>query len=117
MPAWRGMPGLPSRYRVRCWAAISRLLGTARGAVRHCQFGLTAKIGGAPRVLEGMGRDIRYLPSSGALVGTLVEVTVRTIQQRYLLRPRPRLNQLVVGVLGHAQEATGMRVHAVVAMR
>ncbi len=59
-----------------------------------------------------MGRDIRYLPSPG----TLVEVTVRTIQQRYLLRPGPRLNQLVVGVLAHCQEATGMRVHAVVAM-
>ncbi len=59
-----------------------------------------------------MGRDIRYLPSSG----TLVELTVRTIQQRYLLRPGPRLNALVIGVLAHAQEATGMRVHAVVAM-
>lgn len=37
---------------------------------------------------------------------------VRTIQQRYLLRPGPRLNQLLVGVLTHCQEATGMRVHA-----
>ncbi len=59
-----------------------------------------------------MGRDIRYLPSPG----TLVEVTVRTIQRRYLLRPGSRLNQLVVGVLAHCQESTGMRVHAVVAM-
>ncbi len=59
-----------------------------------------------------MGRDIRYLPPSG----TLVELTVRTIQQRYLLRPGERLNRLVVGVLAHAQEATGMCVHAVVVM-
>ncbi len=87
-------------------------IGHRLGAV-PLLFERTAKIGDAPRVLEGMGRDIRYLPSPG----TLVEVTVRTIQQRYLLRPGPRLNQLVVGVLAHCQEATGMRVHAVVAMR
>ena len=59
-----------------------------------------------------MGRDLRYLPSPGALV----EVTVRTIQQRYLLRPGGRLNQIVVGVLAHAQSATGMKVQAVVVM-
>ena len=59
-----------------------------------------------------MGRDIRYLPSPG----TLVEVTVRTIQHRYLLRPGPRLNQILVGVLAHAQTSTGMCVHGVVVM-
>ena len=56
-----------------------------------------------------MPRDLRYLTRPGALV----ELTVRTIQRRYLLRPGPRLNQLVVGVLAHAQQATGMRVHAI----
>ena len=59
-----------------------------------------------------VGRDLRYLPSPGALV----EVTVRTLQQRYLLRPGPRLNPLVVGVLAKGQVATGMRVHAVAVM-
>lgn len=59
-----------------------------------------------------MGRDLRYLPTPG----TLVELTVRTIQQRFLLRPGTRLNQLVVGVLARGQAATDMRVHAVVAM-
>ncbi len=62
-----------------------------------------------------MGRDIRYLPPEDT-DDTLAELTVRTIQQRYLLRPGPRLNQLVVGVLAHAQTATAMCVHGVVAM-
>ena len=59
-----------------------------------------------------MSRSLRYLPRPGALV----ELTVRTIQRRYLLRPGPRLNQLVVGVLAHAQKATGMRLHALAVM-
>ena len=41
---------------------------------------------------------------------------MRTIQRRYLLRPSPRLNQLVVGVIAHAQNETGMCLHAVAVM-
>ena len=59
-----------------------------------------------------MARDIRYLPRPHALV----ELTVRTIQRRYLLRPSTRLNQLVVGVIAHAQDETGMRLHALAVM-
>jgi len=46
-----------------------------------------------------MGRSPRFLPSTGALV----EVTYRTIQGRFLLRPSDDLNDLVIGVLARAQ--------------
>ncbi|MEM9556723.1 MAG: hypothetical protein AAGC60_20860 [Acidobacteriota bacterium] len=54
-------------------------------------------------------RDLRHLPSPGALV----EITQRTIQGRYLFRPSPRLNALIVGCLARAQKYTECRVHAV----
>jgi len=46
-----------------------------------------------------MSRTPRFIPPDGALV----EVTYRTIQGRFLLRPRQDLNALVVGVLARAQ--------------
>lgn len=45
-----------------------------------------------------MGRDLRYLPRSGALV----EITQRAFQGRYLLRPSKRFNDLAVGCVAHA---------------
>ena len=45
-------------------------------------------------------RDQRYL-----IPGSLVEVTTTCIQNRFLLRPSERLNEVFVGVLGRAQEA------------
>jgi REP element-mobilizing transposase RayT len=56
-----------------------------------------------------MGRSVRFVPEGGALV----EVTVRTIQSRLLLRPSPALNERVVGVLGRAQRLYGVRCCAV----
>ncbi len=55
-----------------------------------------------------MGRPLRYIPEGGSLV----EVTVRTIQGRYLLRPdcKGRVNETVIGVLGRAQRLTSMSV-------
>jgi REP-associated tyrosine transposase len=47
----------------------------------------------------GVGRSLRFVPPGGALV----EVTTRTIQGRLLLRPSPAVNDIVAGVLGHAQ--------------
>ncbi len=41
---------------------------------------------------------------------------MRTIQGRFLLRPSDELNDLVVGVLGRAQEKYAMLIHAFVAM-
>ena len=44
---------------------------------------------------RGMPRSPRFLPHPGATV----EITQRTIQGRYLFKPSPRLNALVVGCL------------------
>lgn len=52
-----------------------------------------------------MGRRIRCVPGAG----TLVAVTCRAMQGRFLFRPSAELNDLVLGVLGRAQ-----RLHAVV---
>jgi REP element-mobilizing transposase RayT len=48
----------------------------------------------------GMSRHLRFVPEGGGLV----EVTCRTIQGRFLLRPSQQLNDIVLGVLGRAQE-------------
>ncbi len=41
---------------------------------------------------------------------------MRTIQGRFLLRPSDELNELVIGVLGRAQEKYAMAIHGFVAM-
>ena len=46
----------------------------------------------------------------------MVEVTLRTVQGRFLLRPSPKLNELVTGVIGRGQRKYGMRVHALVVL-
>ena len=58
-----------------------------------------------------MGRPLRYIPERGALV----EVTLRTTQGRYLLRPDRggRVNELVLGVLGRAQRLYGLPIMGV----
>ena len=53
-----------------------------------------------------MARPLRFLPT-----GALVEVKLRTIHGRLLLRPSRRVNDLVVGVLGRAQEKYPIRIH------
>lgn len=45
-----------------------------------------------------------------------MEVTVRTFQSQFLLRPSPSLNEIVGGVLGRAQGQVPIRVHAAVVM-
>jgi REP element-mobilizing transposase RayT len=52
-----------------------------------------------------MSRKLRFIPEGGGLV----EVTCRTLQSRFLLRPSPELNDLVVGVFGRAQRLYGVR--------
>ncbi len=56
--------------------------------------------------------DHAGLPAEGALI----DVSCRTIQGHNLLRPSPELNELVVGVLGHAQSLTAMRICAISVM-
>ena len=56
-----------------------------------------------------MSRPLRYLPEGGSLV----EVTCRTLQARFLLRPCPQWNQIAIGVLGRAQRLYGVQIHLV----
>ena len=58
-----------------------------------------------------MARKLR-----GCFAGRLVEVTTRTFQSRFLLRPCRLTNQTVTGVLARAQERTGMKIVGPVAM-
>jgi REP element-mobilizing transposase RayT len=57
-------------------------------------------------------RKLRFIPEGGALV----EVTTRTLHGRYLMKPSPQLNEIVVGVLAKAQEYSPVRVCALVFM-
>ena len=43
----------------------------------------------------------------------MVEVTCRTIHSRFLLRPSPELNDIVIGVLARAQRMHPIRLCAV----
>jgi REP element-mobilizing transposase RayT len=54
---------------------------------------------------ERMGRRLRFVPES-----SLVAVTWRAVQGRFLLRPSPELNKIVVGVLGRAQRMYPIRI-------
>src|SRR5210317_776399 len=57
-----------------------------------------------------MARRLRFIPEGGALV----EVTCRTIQGRFLLKPTVELESLVVGVLARAQRLYPVELHAYV---
>src|SRR5216683_2871610 len=46
-----------------------------------------------------MARKLRFVPHTR----TLISITCRTVQGRFLLRPGPQLNDIVLGVLGRAQ--------------
>src|SRR5919106_5597851 len=53
-----------------------------------------------------MSRPLRFIPGNK----TLVEVITRTVHSRLLLRPSHELNDLVLGILGRAQELYGVLV-------
>src|SRR6266545_340285 len=57
-----------------------------------------------------MARKLRFIPEGGALV----EVTCRTVQGRFLLRPSPELNEIILGVLGKAQSLYPLEIVAYV---
>ncbi len=46
-----------------------------------------------------MSRCLRHVPEGGAMM----EITTRTIQGRFLLRPSKDLNEIVLGIVGRAQ--------------
>src|SRR6185503_1082934 len=56
-----------------------------------------------------MAIKLRYVPQPS----TLVSITNRTIQGRYLLRPGPSFNDLFLGILGRAQRHHEMAIAAV----
>jgi REP element-mobilizing transposase RayT len=58
-----------------------------------------------------MARPLRFVPP-----GALVEVTTRTVHGRFLLRPSPEVNDLILGILGRAQSLLPVRVHAFVVL-
>jgi len=49
---------------------------------------------------------MRFIPGKK----TLVEVTTRTVHSRLLLRPSSELNEIVLGILGRAQELYGAKI-------
>ena len=57
-----------------------------------------------------MARRLRYIPEGGALV----EVTCRTMQGRFLLKPSDELNSIIIGVLARAQRLCPVELHAFV---
>jgi len=56
-----------------------------------------------------MARKLRYVPQPR----TLVSITNRTLQGRYLLRPGPSFNDLFLGILGKAQRKHEMAIAAI----
>lgn len=61
-------------------------------------------------VLLLVARRLRFIPEGGALV----EVTCRTVQGRFLLKPTEELNSIVLGVLARAQRLYPVDIHAFV---
>ena len=59
-----------------------------------------------------VSRRLRFIPPEGALV----EVTCRTFQGCYLLKPSPAVNDTILGVLGRAQRLYPVEIHAFVFM-
>jgi REP element-mobilizing transposase RayT len=55
-----------------------------------------------------MPRRLRFIPEGGALV----EVTTRTIQGRYLLKPSPELKKIIIGILARAAGLYPVQIHA-----
>lgn len=58
-----------------------------------------------------MGRRLRFFPDR-----PLVEVTSRTVQGRFLLKPSPGLREIFVGILARAAALCDVEVHAFVCL-
>src|SRR5258706_11992150 len=59
-----------------------------------------------------MARKLRFVPHTR----TLISITCRAVQGRFLLRPGPQLNDVVLGVLGRAQRRYETTISAVFMM-
>src|SRR5258708_13893102 len=60
----------------------------------------------------GMARKLRFIPHAR----TLISITCRAIQGRFLFRPGPDLNDVFLGVLGRAQRRYKTTISAVFVM-
>ena len=58
-------------------------------------------------------RPLRYIPPRGPGERTLVEVTCRTVQGLFLLKPGSDLHRRLLGVLGKAQQRTQTALHSI----
>jgi putative transposase len=58
-----------------------------------------------------MGRLLRFVPEN-----SLVEITCRTVQARYLLKPVPGWSEIFIGALARAQRLYPVDVHAFVCL-
>jgi hypothetical protein len=63
-----------------------------------------------------MTQKLRYIPPSSVSACGMVEVTWRSLQARFLLRPSKRLCDLFFGVLARAQKLYPGQIHAVVCL-
>ncbi|HEV8632554.1 MAG TPA: transposase, partial [Thermoanaerobaculia bacterium] len=102
------------RSSERCGSQATRRAAARRQRRSAKTLGGPMRRVGSPRksmhalsVCWGMARPLRFLPP-----GSLVEVTMRTVHGRLLLRPSSQLNDLVLGVIGRAQRKYAMRIHA-----
>lgn len=60
--------------------------------------------------LSLMGRRLRFIDNDSGVV----EVSARTLQGRFLLRPSPEVNEIILGALGRAQSRYGVELYAFV---
>jgi REP element-mobilizing transposase RayT len=58
-----------------------------------------------------MPRPLRFVPAN-----SVVEITTRTLQGRLLLRPSSELTEIILGVIGKAQDLYQMSIYAFVVL-
>jgi hypothetical protein len=88
-----------------------RARGTRHTKGHPLRSRVPARIGGDATSDGLMARPLRFVPP-----GSLVEVTLRTLHGRLLLRPSSRANDLIVGVIGRAQRRYGIAIHGLVVL-
>lgn len=71
---------------------------------------LRGRLAAADYVIGSMKNEPRYVPPGGAII----EVSNRTQQGRFLLRPSLEVNDLILGVLGRAQRLYSVTIFAYV---
>ena len=55
-------------------------------------------------------------PLRHALPGWLYEISIRIAGEHLLLAPSPKLNEMILGVIGLAQQREGIAIHAFVVL-